>query len=255
MATSAKKKSASKASAASRGVRPGREAAAEVDEMEDETEAEAIERTPFDYDAYFKEAGLEYTEADLLDVGGLMPIYASEHAFEDEWPPLFGLLVNRIEIKVAKQEEDPKKQWRWFYVVEAEIATKALSGTGDDRDTIDIEPGDYVLMPESGALKNRDRLKMAAVDPDQVHRVFFRVEGEPVDLGKPGRNPMWPIESKLIGDPIPRRGRYVIANTAREGSDAPALPEAQNGQNGRALSPGTVLNKRTGAAQGSLIGS
>lgn len=193
----------------------------------------------FDYAAFFAENGLKYTEKDLVDVGGLTPIYSFENAYEEDWPPVFGLLVNRIEIEVDKANAIDNQRWRWFYVIEAEAPTKALSGTGDDRETIDIEPGDYILMPESGALKNRDRLKMAASDPDEVYRVFFRVEGGPVDLGKPGRNPMWPVESKLVGDSIPRKGRYVIANTARgRGS----MEAGSNGAPG--LPPGTVMNAR-----------
>lgn len=249
-----------KKAAASRAVMTGRTAtkpvrAPEFDEegVEVEEEGEEIERATFDAAAFFKEGGFNYTDDDLVDVGGLMPIYASRLAYEEEWPPLFGRLVNRIEIKVAKHEEEEDKQWRWYYVVEVKIATKALTGTGDDREVTDIEPDEYILMPESGALKNKERLRMAAVDPDQVHLALFRVTGQ-LDLEKPGRNPMWEIDAKLINDPIPRRGRYLIENTARGRGTTAALPQAagQNGHN--ALPPGTVINKRTGAVNERLVG-
>lgn len=194
----------------------------------------------FDYNAFFAKNDIKYTEEDMRDVGGLMPIYASESAFEEDWDPLYGLLVNRVEIEIDKTEENPKQRFRWFYVIEAEAPTNALAGTGDDRETIDINPGDYVLMPESGALKNRDQLKIAACDPDEVHHVFFRVEGDRVDIGRPKGQEMWPIESKIVGNPIARKGRYVISNTARDVRGSMAT----NGTRG--LNPGVVVDPKTG---------
>lgn len=213
------------------------------DEEEMDEDGEAMEAAPFDYNAFFKEAGLKYTEQDLIDVGALMPIYASAHAYEEKWAPLCGKIVNRVELKVAKDEAEEDRQWRWFFVIEAKAATKSLSGTGDDREVIDIEPGDYTLMPESGSLKNKDRLKIAATDPDFVHTVVFRVVGQ-LDLGKPGRNPMWEIEANLLPYPEERRGRYSLENTSR--TRTPELPAGP--QNG------SITNKSTGRAVDRLVG-
>lgn len=239
-----KKKASAKSSMPSRKPAQAREIETEEMDSEEEGEVEA-----FDYAAFFAEGGFKYTEEDMRDVGALMPIYASEHAFEEQWPPLFGSLVNRIELKVAKDEAEEDKQYRHFYVVEAKIATKALAGTGDDREVIDIEPGEYLLMPESGALKNKDRLKMAAVDPDVMHNAIFRVVGQ-LDLKKAGRNPMWEIDANLVGEPVSRKGRYALSNTSRS-------RELAQGSNGAAaqLPPGSVVNSRTGQPAGSLVNS
>lgn len=216
-------------------------------EPEDDEEVEDVEVAPFDYNSFFAQAGLKFTEDDLRDLSAILPIYSFEDAAEEKWPPLFGLLCNRIRIEVNKLEKNPEQRWRWFYVVEAEIPTHALAGTGEDRETIDVEAGQYVLMPESGALKNLNELKMAAIDPDFVYRAVFRLTGRKIDLGKPGRNPMWEVEAKLIEEqnPTKRSGRYLLQNTARDDSAAAAaqLPSAQaNGQ--PALPPGTVVNQQ-----------
>ena len=233
MAT-AKKKASARSSVPVR--KPARAQEVETEEdMDGEGEGEVVEaRDNFDYNAFFKENGLAVTDQDLVDISALTPIYASEAAYEGEWPPLYGLIVNRVEIKVAKDEPEDK-QWRWFYVVEAEAETKAIAGTGDDKEEIDIAVGDYVLMPESGALKNKDRLKMAAIDPESVHHGLFRVTGQ-LDLNKPGRNPMWEIETFLVGKPVPRKGRYALDMTSRP-------REAMAGANGAPqLAPGSVVD-------------
>jgi hypothetical protein len=222
-----KKKASAARTAQTNKVARGRTTEENIDDEEREIEgAEASgESTPFDYASFFKENGLSYTEEDLIDISSLVPIYSFEHAFNEEWPPACGKLLNRVELEVAKNETDPKQRWRMFYIMEVEAATKALAGIGDDRETNDVDPGGYILIPESGALKNRDRLKIAAVDPEKVHKAIFRVSGEPIDLGKPGRNPMWPVDAFLIGEPIPRTGRYALENTNRESTN----PNRKNG--------------------------
>lgn len=207
---------------------------------------EVLEEFEFDANAYFADAGLKYKEEDLRDVGGLMPIYASEYAAEEKWPPLFGLLLGIRMIEVDKTARTAEEGTRPFLIVEAEVATKALSGTGDDRQSIDIEPGDRLLMPISGALKNRDELLTAAMDADEVHRALFIVTGRKVKMKKAGRNDMWEVVTKMVDDPIPRRGRYVF-NPAR-------TPEISGPVNGvPALPRGEVINAR-GQVNPSLVG-
>lgn len=208
---------------------------------------EELDEFEFDANAFFKDAGLKYTEEDLRDVGGLMPIYASEHAAEEKWPALFGLMLGIKMIEVDKTARTVEEGTRPFLVIEAEVATKALSGTGEDRQTIDIEPGERVLLPVSGAVKNRDEILTAAMDQDEVHRALFIVTGRKIKMKKAGRNDMWEVVTKMVDDPIPRRGRYLF-NPAAPGG--PALGAANGAP---ALPRGQVINAR-GENAGSLVG-
>lgn len=193
----------------------------------------------FDWSSVLKKAGLAVT--DMREVGGLTPIYASENAHEDNWPPLVGLLVG-IQMLEFKNETDPKQRTRPFFVVECEVPTMALDGTGDEREVITRDVGDYVLMPISGALKNIKELRAAAADPSLVHRVAFRVTGERENIGRPKGQEMWPIEAFLIAKPIKRTGKYAPLEGEMH---APALEAAANG----------IMNTTTGQMQDKLVGS
>lgn len=151
---------------------------------------------------------------DMKKLGGLVPIYASENAVEENWPPLVGLLVAVTTLEF-KKETTPEQRWRDFYVVECEMPTKAVDGVGENREVIDRQKGDYVLMPKSGALKNVMELDIAAKDTQYVHRVAFRVTGERVDIGRPKGQEMWPIESFIIAKPIPRTGKHANISVSR----------------------------------------
>lgn len=216
-----------------------------VREAEERSAAPTVDE--FDYTSFFKDAGLKYTEEDLRDVGGLMPIYASEHAAEENWPPLFGLMLGIRNIHVDKTTKTEEEGKRLFIVVEAEVATKGLQGTGDDREVVDIEPGQRILMPVTGAVKNLDEVLTNAMDDEQVHRCLFRVTGERIKMKKPGRTPMWEVKTKMVDDPIPRRGRYAF-----HAADNAALPSSSNGV--PSLPRGQIVNSRGEINNSSLVG-
>ena len=158
--------------------------------------------------------GGEVSTDDMKRLGGLVPIYASELAHEENWPPLVGLLVGVTTLEF-KKETKPEQRWRDFYVIECELETKAIDGVGENRDVIDRKKGDYCLMPKSGALKNVLELDVAAGDTQYVHRVAFRVKGDRIDIGRPKGQEMWPIESHIIAKPIPRTGKHAQMPTRR----------------------------------------
>lgn len=169
----------------------------------------------FDYNAYFKQHGLGYTADDMRDMTSLIPIYSFEEAWELKWPPVCGKLIARNIILVDKTEEDPEKANRPFYLVEAKVPTKALKGTGDNRVPVDIKVGELVYWPESGSLKNRDRLIMASNDPETMFDVLFRLEGPQLEPEKKGRNGRWPIDAQLLGKGYARDARYKVSSTPR----------------------------------------
>lgn len=181
----------------------------------------------FDYEAFFKAAGVSYTKEDMRDMSSLIPMYSFEEAWEQKWGPVFGKLITRRRILVDKTEEDPEKANRWFYLVELKHPTMALKGTGENRQPAVVKKGELIYWPESGSLKNREELQRVAEDPRTMFDVFFRVEGEPQDLGKKGRNPMWPIEAQLCGNGYAREGRYVIGDGPQSVRD---LPSSSNGR-------------------------
>ena len=214
----------------------------EGDEGDEEGVSVAGGEDDFDYVEFLKQNGIRVSEEEIRDVGGLTPIYASEHAAEEKWAPLFGLMLGFREIPVDKN--DPDQGVRPFIIVEAKIPTKGLAGTGEDRHVIDIEVGERVLMPVSGAIRNREELLMAVADPDSVHQGLFRVTGRKIKMKERRKNAMWEVVSKLVGNPIPRKGRYAIMKPGGGPSTQQMTDGSNNGQNAApALPPGTVVNK------------
>lgn len=240
------KKTASSAKAPTKA-RPATEVEEEeLEEGEEETEgaSTAAVDDDFDYAGFLAENGIKVKAEDIHDVGGLTPIYASEYAAEEEWPPLFGLMLGFREIPVDKN--DPDQGVRPFIIVEVKIPTKGLAGTGDDRHVVDIETGERVLMPVSGAIKNREELLMAVADPDTISQGLFRVTGRKIRMKERRKNDMWEVVSKLVGDAIPRKGRYAqisLSGGMRTKQLGEGDASTANGQTA-ALPPGTPVNKQ-----------
>lgn len=103
----------------------------------------------FDFSKYMPEG---YSATDLKVIGGLTPIYAAEAALAQGFPPVVGFL-DRIEV-LPEVKQGSKTYVPLMIRVKVTAATKAIIGKGDEIKTVDIEPGQDVLVPISGNLRS-----------------------------------------------------------------------------------------------------
>lgn len=182
----------------------------------------------FDYSQYLP-AG--YDAKDLKSIGGLTPIYAAELALAQNWAPAVGWMDRITVIDMDADEKDLKQRFREFIIMQSTVKTKGIRGKRDDREIIDVMPGDDILVPMSGNIKNISVLRAALADNDKVYLGVFRVTGTK-NTGRP--TDMWTIESFIHPKHAPREGRFALPVGANH---APAL------QGGGVTSSGAVYDK------------
>lgn len=211
-------------------------ASTKKDTKNGETIAEASP-AGFDWGNYLPDG---YEAKDLREVGLLTPMYIPEMAMELGFPPLFGK-IDRIET-LPTQRLGQRDQWtpRIIRMVSL-VKTKAVSGTKEDRQVVDINPGDDVVFPIGGVLGVNRELMLAATDEKTVWTMGIRVRGTKPIKDRP--QDAWDWEVMVHPKTEPRSGRF-------------AFPQA-GGEEARQLgatAPGQVLNK-DGSPAGSLIGA
>ena len=159
------------------------------------------------------EKGFDWTAANLpegydasgfTEVAGLTPIYSSEEAHEEDFPPVIGL-IDRIEtLPPVLMGRD------WFIPrmirVVAMAPTKAVVGKRGARQVVDVPKGEDVLIPVTGNLANSRRLMAACRDPENVHLGAFKIKGT-IPTGQP--TPMWDWSVGLNEKKIKREGRFA----------------------------------------------
>lgn len=187
----------------------------------------------FDYSKYLPEG---FEAADLKKLGGLTPIYSAEAAVEHKLPPCVGWMdrIEKLDIG-GEKEKNHDQRYRDFIRVQLTYATKGITGAGDNAELVEVNAGEDILMPMSGAIKNIVSLRAAISDPSKVYLGFFRPTGEQLDTGRP--SPMWVIDAQLHPKSVKREGRFALpANVVH-------TPEIS----GQGVTPtGAVYNQKTG---------
>ena len=139
-----------------------------------------------------------FSLSDFDVVGGLRPICPPEL---NEGSPIVGWVVTLLDMP---DREDGSK-WQALLI---NLASTAKAKAGDD--IVDVEPGQDVLIPVGGNLKNNADLLNAAVDPHKVVMGIFTVTGQQ-DVGKP--SPMWTYDVRLaIKKAKTRDGAFALYN-------------------------------------------
>ena len=182
----------------------------------------------FDWSTFLPE-GMK--ASDFVEVkGDLTPIYTAEEASTHGFPPLIGKM-DRIE--ALPPQGKGKNEWiPWMIRVVASAPTKAMGGTGDDREPVDVKIGDDVYLPIGGNMKIKRQLLLAALDTEKVFTVAARVSGS-LDVGQPSE--MW-VWQTLIGKPETRTGRFAIPQqfgieaVSRKKLDAGGVPADATGE-------------------------
>lgn len=155
------------------------------DKNQKTTAAKAGEVEQFDkkYDlAKFLPEG--FSLDDFESVGGLRPLCPPEINAET---PIVGIPYALLDMPPRKSDNSP---WQGILV---SLLSTAQAQTNDG-ELVTIEPGDDVIIPVSGALKNNQDLLSAVVDPFKVTPAIFEVTGQQ-DTGKPSK--MWVYEVQL----------------------------------------------------------
>lgn len=142
---------------------------------------------------------------DAIEYRGLTPIYAPASALDLKWPPLVGKF-DRIErlptIRAGKDNEYTPIMIR----VVLTQATKALSGTSESAQAVDMAVGDEVLLPVTGGIGVNRKLEAAASDRDFVHTLIAVVTGKR-EIGQP--QPMFDFKVIGLGKKEKRVGRFA----------------------------------------------
>lgn len=140
--------------------------------------------------------GVTVTDDDFEEVGGLRYVCLPEL---NEGKPVTGWLVSLLTM--------PEKfKWQQAILV---CLTEPANVVVDD-ETIQAQPGEDVLIPVSGNLKNNDALLKACVDTKEVIMGRFTYKGE-IDTGKPSK--MKEFEVKLaFKKKIQRTGAFALHN-------------------------------------------
>lgn len=177
----------------------------------------------FDWSQYLPEG---YAAEDLQKVGSLTPIYSFQNAYDEKWAPVIGLPVEISMRDMGKEIEDPKQRFREFLTVELKVATKATRGSKDEQEIVDLEPGQDILVPMGGNIRNIRELRASVTHAAGVPLVALRVEGQ-LELRQPGKpSPMWVVDVNIHPKLAPRTGRFTLAAAS---TGAPELPAGGNG--------------------------
>lgn len=163
---------------------------------------QAAPEAEFDWSKFMPQG---MSAADFVEVkGDLTPIYTAEEATTLGFPPLIGK-ADRIEC--LPMQGKGANQWvPWMIRVVASAPTKAMGGTGDEREPVDINVGDDVYLPIGGNMKVKKQLLLAAINPEKVFTIAVRVAGSR-DIGQASE--MWVWET-LLGKSETRTGRFAI---------------------------------------------
>lgn len=146
----------------------------------------------------------------LRSVGGLTPIYNSKEAFEGDWPPLCGYMVGVEEIEVDSENKDPEQRVRPFLRVQITTPTKATTGNRRDGYEIqDMNVGDDVFLPMSGAIRNITQIHAACAHDSSYFFGYFKVVNQQQLHGANQLTPMWVIDARIHTKGLPRKGRFV----------------------------------------------
>lgn len=155
--------------------------------------------------------GVTVTDDDFVVVGGLRYICLPEN---NEGRPITGWTVALL---------DMPEKFKWKQAILLNLTSSAR--VVQDDETIDAQPGDDVLIPVSGNLKNNAELLKACVDPRIVTMARFTYLGEK-DIGKP--SPMKEFEVALaLKKQIARTGQFALYNQPQAGAFIPG--EVLNG--------------------------
>lgn len=162
-------------------------------------------------------------EAELVKIGGLRPIAASEVTY-NEGAPVAGWIVAmldmppRLAIDPAKRKQGIKEPWEAI-VVELTAPTKAIVG----EETVEIPAGKEVIIPVNANLKNNRELGLAAHDPKNMFWGLFSIDQDnpQIELGE-GRTAMWNYDVRLHRKPKERTGAYALNVVKRPALNGPA---------------------------------
>lgn len=157
----------------------------------------------FDWAAFLPK---DYKAEDLKQIGSLTPIYIPEMALEQGWNPVFGDIADIEYLPTQRAGKEDAWTPKMLRVV-LRAATKAMSGTKDDRQVVDLEPGQDILVPVTGALEANKELLIRAVDPKHVTTAGFRVKGTK-DVGR--ASPMHDWEVMVHPVLSARTGRFLL---------------------------------------------
>lgn len=135
--------------------------------------------------------------------GGLAPIYSPKEAHENGFEPLIGYAVRTQLLPPIQQGKEtfiPE-----MIMVRAIRPTKAVTGKRrDGQEIVDVNVGDYVMVPITGNIGTNERLLAACDDPNEVSLVGFRVTGTRQVNDMP--SPMWVWEMMVHQKKTLRKG-------------------------------------------------
>lgn len=188
---------------------------------------EEIQNPPFTVDWTKLAPGI--TEADIRKTGQLTAMYLPAEALTKKWPPIVVDLVGIETWATVVKNGKPwtPRQLRGVLVTPA----KAIGGTGDAAQEVDLKPGDDILIPITGNLSVNKEILLAAAHEKLLFRAGFAVTG--MQETKNGDMHVW--EAPILGKPQQRSGRFLQIGQPTE------LPQ----MNGK-TSDGTVYDKATG---------
>lgn len=166
----------------------------------------------FDWSKYLP-TGIKVDES--TEDGSLTPIYAGEEALTNGWPPLIGR-VDRIEVLPAVKKGAEVYTPHMIRMVLL-APTKAMGGTGDSKQEVDMKIGDDILLPISGSIKTKRKLLLAAINEKLVFTALIRVRGK-LDTG--AQSEMNDFEVRLLNNAETRAGRYLLPTSG--GNQLPA---------------------------------
>ena len=133
-----------------------------------------------------------FSAAEFQVTGQLTPIYAAKDAYESRWPKLIGFMKGIEQLPTVGEGATAYTPMMIRFKVIA--ATKAIQGSGDKQETVDIPVGGEVLLPISGNLKNNAKILSAANNPNEYFLCQVVAVGQ-VKTGKP--SPMWELNVQL----------------------------------------------------------